>query len=163
MKVTVVLFFVLMLFVGLNSAFAKDLTHRFGVGIKNNTSENLPSIAAAYFPISDLAFTAGVGTDSKKDNQKFQMHLGLRKVIFTEANLNFYSGAQFCLVNYEDPVQGRQSGSEILAVGGVEFFFQGLENVGFSFEAGIGVASIGNVRVRTVADGPTRAGILFYF
>lgn len=163
MKSTAVIFFVLMLFIGLQPAFAKDLTHRFGVGLKNNTSENLPSVAAAYFPISDLAFTAGVGTDTKKDNSKFQMHLGLRKIIFAETNLNFYSGAQVGLVNYEDPLMGRQSGAEILGVCGVEFFFQGLENVGFTVEAGMAVASLAEVRFRTVADGPTRAGILFYF
>ena len=144
-------------------SFAKDLTHRFGLGLKNNTSENLPSVAASYFPTSDLAFTAGIGTDTKKDNSKFQMHLGIRKIIFQETNLNFYSGGQLGLVNYEDPVLGRQSGAELMAVFGVEFFFQGLENVGFTFEAGMAVASLQEVRFRTVADGPARAGILFYF
>ena len=163
MKLTAVTFLVFMFFMGLQPAFAKDLTHRFAVGLKNNTSENLPSIAVVYFPMSDIAFTAGVGTDTKKDNSKFQMHLGIRKIIFAEPNLNFYSGAQVGLVNYEDPVTGRQSGTEILGVFGVEFFFQGLENVGFTFEAGMAVASLAEVRFRTVADGPTRAGILFYF
>ena len=155
--------FVTILLFSAESAFAKDLTHRFGLGLKNNTSESVPSVAATYFPANDLAFTAGIGTDTKKDNSKFQIHLGIRKIIFSEPNLNFYSGAQVGLANYEDPVLGRQSGAELLGVFGVEFFFQGLDNVGFTIEAGMAVASLREVRFRTVADDPTRAGILFYF
>lgn len=146
-----------------NIASAKDLTHRFGLGFKNNTSESLPSIAAVYFPTNDIAFTSGLGTDTKKDNSKFQIHVGVRKIIFTENNLNFYTGAQVGLANFENPIDGKQSGFEILGVFGVEFFFQGLENIGFTFEAGFGVASLKEVRFRTVADDPTRAGIVFYF
>ncbi len=162
-KLTSASLFFAIFFLGTDSVLAKDLTHRFGLGIKNNTSEYLPSVAASYFPVSDLAFTAGLGTDTKKDNAKFQMHLGLRKIIFAETNLNFFSSIQVGLLNYEDPALGRQSGAELMGVVGVEFFFQGLENVGFTFEAGMAVASLRDVRFRTMADDPTRAGILFYF
>lgn len=143
--------------------FTKDLTHRFGIGVKNNTSEQLPSIATVYHYSSDFAFTGGVGVDTQKDYSKFQLHGGVRKVIFAEMNLNFYAGAQLGMVNYEEPVAGKQSGFELLGVFGTEFFFTGLENVGFSFEGGLGVASLKNVRFRTVGDDPFRAGILFYF
>ena len=142
---------------------AKDLTHRFGLGLKNNTSENLPSLAAVYFPAHDIAVSAGLGIDTKKDNSKLQIHAGIRKIIFAENNLNFYTGAQLGLANFETPVDGKQSGFEILGVFGVEFFFQGLDNLGFTFEAGLGVVSLKEVRFRTLADDPTRAGIVFYF
>ena len=144
-------------------AVAKDLTHRFGLGLKNNTSENLPSVAGAYFPSTDLVFTAGFGLDTKKDFAKLQAHVGFRKIIFAENNLNFYTGAQLGLVNSESPLDGKQNGFEVLGVFGVEFFFNGLENLGFTFEAGMAANTLKDARVRTVADDPTRAGIIFYF
>ena len=162
MKRTAVIFAVLAFMVS-EVSFGKDMLHRFGLGIKNNTSEHLPSIAAVYFFASDLAFTGGVGLDTQKNYSKFQLHGGVRKTVFTEANLNFYTGAQLCVVNYEDPVSGKQSGFELLGVFGTEFFFAGLENVGFAFEGGFGVASLKDVRFRTIADDPFRAGLVFYF
>jgi len=145
------------------SLFAKDLTHRFGLGIKNNTSESLPSLAVVYHSSKDFSFTGGVGIDTKKDYSAFQVNVGTRKVIFTENNLNFYTGAQVGLVNFETPVDGKKSGFEIMALFGTEFFFSGLENLAFTFEGGLGVASVKDVRFRTVADDPFRAGLIFYF
>ena len=162
MKITAVIFAVLMVLVS-NKSYGKDMVHRMGIGIKNNTSENLPSLAGVYFFAPDLAFTGGVGLDTKKDYSKFQLHAGVRKVIFTESNLGFYTGAQIGLVNYEEPIIGKQNGFELLAVFGTEFFFAGLENLGFTFEGGVGVASLKDVRFRTVADDPFRAGLIFYF
>lgn len=144
-------------------SFAKDLTHRFGLGIKNNTSESLPSLAVVYHSTRDLSFTGGFGMDTKKDYSEMQMHVGARKVIFTENNLNFYTGGQVGLVNFENPTDGKKSGFEILAQFGTEFFFAGLENLAFTFEGGFGVASVKDVRFRTLADDPFRAGLIFYF
>lgn len=145
------------------NAFAKDLTHRFGLGIKNNTSQSLPSVAVVYHPTLDFAFTGGFGIDTKKDYSAFQINAGVRKVIFTESNLNFYTGAQAGLVNFENPTDGKKSGFEIMALFGTEFFFTGLDNLAFTFEGGIGVASVKDVRFRTIADDPFRAGLVFYF
>ncbi|MBC7465179.1 MAG: organic solvent tolerance protein [Bdellovibrio sp.] len=145
------------------TVFAKDLTHRFGLGIKNNTSQSLPSVAIVYHPTLDFAFTGGFGIDTKKDYSAFQLNAGVRKVIFTESNLNFYTGAQAGLVNFENPTDGKKSGFEIMALFGTEFFFAGLDNLAFTFEGGLGVASVKDVRFRTVADDPFRAGLIFYF
>lgn len=154
--------FIFLVLFGL-TGFTKDLNHRLGIGLKNNTSVSLPSVAGVYYPISDIALTAGLGIDTLKNNSRFQIHAGIRKIIFTEANLNFYAGGQVGLVNFENPVDGKQGGIEILSVFGVEFFLPGLENLGFTFEAGLGLASLADFQARTIADGPTRAGIIFYF
>ena len=162
MKKTAVIFAVLALLV-CQISYGKDLVHRFGLGIKNNTSESLPSLAVVYFFAPDLAFTGGLGLDTQKNYSKFQLHAGVRKTIFTEANLNFYTGAQVGVVNYENPIDGKQNGFELLGVFGTEFFFTGLENLGFTFEGGFGVASLKDVRFRTIAVNPFRAGLIFYF
>lgn len=152
-----------LVFFSMNSIYAKDLTHRLGVGIKDNLSKSLPSLAVIYYPSIELAFTAGAGLDTKKDNSASQINAGVRRVIFFEPNLNFYIGGQAALVSYEDPASGKSNGYELQAIAGTEFFFQGLENLAFTLEMGAGIVSLDNVRFRTVGLDPFHAGVIFYF
>lgn len=145
------------------SAQAKDLTHRLGIGYKNNTTLDLPSLAAVYYPTATMGLTGGVGVDTKKDYNSFQAMAGVRYIIYPETNLNFYGAGQFALVNFETPVDGKKNGVEVAGLFGVEFFLTGLENLGWTFEAGLSLATAGNSRFRTVGDSPFRAGMIFYF
>lgn len=141
---------------------AKDLASRLGVGIKNNSSEDVPAVAVIYYPNHDFAITGGMGLDTKKDQSKFAVNGGVRKILFKENQLNFYFGGQLGIVNYE--VAGvKENGFELNALFGAEFFFTGLDSLGFSFEGGAGISSLKDVRFRTIADSPVRAGITFYF
>lgn len=142
---------------------AKEMPQRLGVGIKDNTSESLPSIAVVYHLNGLTAVTGGIGVDTKKDNSKFQINAGIRHVIFHETQLHYYAGGQLGLVTFEEPVTGKENGFEANFLMGVEFFATGLENVGFSFEGGLGLSSVKDTRIRTIADHPLRAGIIFYF
>jgi hypothetical protein len=47
-------------------------------------------------------------------------------------------------------------------VGG-EFFLNGLDSLGFTFETGVGVTNVKKVRFRTVGDSFVSAGMVFYF
>lgn len=148
------------------NAQAKDLTSRLGIGIKNNTAYDLPQLALVYWPNTDLGVTAGAGIDTKKDSSMFTLNGGIRRVLFREDNMNFYFGGQLGLANYETTVgttTEKQSGFELSAVFGAEFFFAGLDSLAFTFEGGVGIASLKDVRFRTIADSPFRAGIIFYF
>lgn len=142
---------------------AKEMPQRLGVGVKNNTSESLPSLAAIYHINGLTAVTGGVGVDTKKDYSKFQINAGIRHVIFHESQLHYYAGGQLGLVTFEEPVNGKENGFEANFLMGVEFFLTGLENVGFSFEGGLGLSSVKDTRIRTIADDPFRAGMIFYF
>lgn len=144
-------------------AQAKEMPQRLGIGIKDNTSQSVPSLAAVYHMSGNLAATAGFGIDTQKDYSALQAHLGIRHVIFHEKQLHFYAGGQVGLVTYENPVDGKKNGFEGALLLGTEFFFEGLENVGWTFETGVAVSSVNNTRVRTVADHPFKAGIIFYF
>lgn len=141
---------------------AKDLASRLGVGIKNNSSEDVPAVAVIYYPNHDFAVTGGVGLDTKKDQSKFVVNGGVRKILFKENQLNFYFGGQLGMVNYES-AGTKENGFELNALFGAEFFLTGLESLGFSFEGGAGISSLKDVRFRTIADSPVRAGITFYF
>ncbi len=142
---------------------AKDLTHRLGIGFKNNTSQDLPSLALVYYPSASLGFTAGVGLDTKKDYGSFQAMAGGRYLVYAEPNMNFFTAAQAAVVSYENPIDGKKNGVEFAALFGVEFFLAGLENLGFTFEAGASLSTVNNTRIRTVGDDPFRAGLIFYF
>lgn len=141
---------------------AKELTNRLGVGIKKNASLDLPELAAVYYPVSDIAFSGGLGIDTRKDASKFSFNAGVRRMIFKEPNMNFYMGGSLGLVNFETAGE-KQSGFELNALFGGEFFFTGLDSLAFIFEGGVGVISADDVRFRTIADGPFNAGIIFYF
>lgn len=143
-------------------AEAKDLRQRLGVGVKNNTSFDLPAIATVYYPSNEIGFTGGLGMDTKKDNSTFTLNAGVRRILFYEDHMNFYFGGQAGIVNFEANSE-KESGWELNALFGAEFFFAGLENLGFTFEGGAGVVSMKNVRFRTIADHPLKAGIIFYF
>lgn len=146
-----------------NVVAAKEMPQRLGVGIKDNTSESLPSLAMVYHMNGMTAITGGVGVDTKKDYSKFQINAGIRHVIFHETQLHYYAGGQLGLVTFEDPVNGKENGFEANFLGGVEFFLTGLDNVGFSFEGGLGLSSVKDTRIRTIADSPFKAGVIFYF
>ena len=143
--------------------FAKDMTHRLGVGFQNKTSVSVPSLAAVYYADKDLAYTVSAGIDTLNGYTAFQGSGGLRYVVFFENNLNCYVGGQAGVINIETPATGKKSGAEFLGVGGVEFYFTGLENLAFTAEAGLGMSTLGSTRIYTTALDPFKAGIVFYF
>ncbi len=148
-------------------AQSKDLTHRLGVGYKNQFVYDLPSVAVQYYPAASTGISAALGVDTQTDNSKFGLMVKLHRIVFTEQQMNFYMGAGAGLISSEYIVAGdtkNDSGFELNAFLGAEFFLPGLESLGFSFEAGVAVSSLaGGTRFRTLGDSPLRAGIIFYF
>lgn len=142
---------------------AKELTHRLGVGYKDQFSLQIPSVAIQYYPNSDLFVSAAVGIDTQDQNSRFGLMGRLNRVVFKEDNMNFYLGGGLGLYNSEIGTVS-SSGVEIQGVMGAEFFFAGLESLGFSFEAGVAVSSgSSGVRFMTYGHSPLRAGMIFYF
>lgn len=143
---------------------AKDLTSRLGVGYASSfISGDAPGISARYYPSPDLGFSASLAVDTKENASQFGFMVKLYKVVFPEDNMNFFMGSGVGLISLEEGGQ-TNSGFELNAYVGGEYFFTGLESLGFSFEAGVGVASVGSaVRFRTIGSNPLKAGIIFYF
>lgn len=142
---------------------AKDMTNRLGIGYKDQFATDLPGMAVQYYPGPDLGLSGVLAIDTQKDNSRFGMMARLHKIIFHEDNLHFYMGAGAGMLSVET-AGNNQSGFELQGFGGAEFFLPGLENLGFSFEAGVGVTSLSSsVRFRTIGQSPIKAGIIFYF
>lgn len=144
-------------------AQAKDLSSRLGIGFKNQSSADLPAMAIQYWPGAELGISAALGLDTQTSNSKFSGMAKIYRVIFPEDNLNFYLGAGAGVLSIETS-GNNQSGFELMGFAGCEFFLPGLENVGWSFEAGTAITSISSgTRFRTFGDSPLRAGAIFYF
>lgn len=142
---------------------AKDLSSRLGIGFKNQSSSDIPAMAIQYWPGAELGFSAALGLDTQTSNSKFSGMAKIYRVIFPEDNLNFYLGAGAGVLSIET-AGNNQSGFELMGFAGCEFFLPGLENVGWSFEAGTAITSISaGTRFRTFGDSPLRAGAIFYF
>jgi len=148
-----------------SAAMAKDLANRLGAGYANQfgLDQDLPSIALRYYPNSDYGMMGSLGVDTEKDNARFGLQGKILKVVFKEDSMNFYTGAGVGLISRQ--LNGRtDSGFDLSGFMGAEFFFAGLENLGFNMEAGVGISSVSSqVRFRTIGDHPLRAGLFFYF
>jgi hypothetical protein len=132
-------------------------SNQFGV------SSDLPSIAVRYYPNSNYGLMAALGVDTEDQNSRFGFSAKIMKIVFREDNMNFYTAASAGIVSRE--LAGKNdSGFDLSGLVGAEFFLPGLENLGISFEGGVGVTSISSqVRFRTIGDSPLRAGMIFYF
>jgi hypothetical protein len=145
-----------------STASAKELSNRLGVGYRNAYAYDIPSIAAVYYPSSDLSVVGALGIDTEDSASRSAFSAGVRRIIFKEENMNFHMGGMLTFLSRE--ISGSSdSGFEMSAVVGGEFFFQGLDSLGLTFETGVGVTNVKKVRFRTLADNPLRAGMIFYF
>ena len=153
----------LMLMLVGQGAFAKEMANRLGVGFRDSyTSMNLPSLSAQYYPNSQYGLIGAVGIDTEDSYSRFGFSGGIRKIIFMEENLNFFMGGLLSVISKET-AGSTDSGFEIAATVGTEFFLTGLENLGFNVESGLGFSNVGKVRFRTLGDSFLKAGIIFYF
>lgn len=147
------------------SAFAqaKDLSSRLGVGYRNSlVTMSLPSVAIFYYPSLDYSVFGSLGVDTEDNNSKFAFAGGVRRIIFKEENMNFFGGGTVAMVNQE-VASSKDSGYEVAAVVGGEFFLPGLESLGFNFETGMGITTVKKTRFRTLGDSFVNAGVVFYF
>jgi len=145
-----------------NTASAKELVNRLGIGVKNDTSIGIPALSVSYNPTTEIGLVGGLGIDTRKDYSSFALSGGVRRIVFKEDNMNFFMGGELGLINQEVATV-KSSGFYLSGLFGAEFFLAGLENLSFSFQGGVGIVSLKDVRFRTVADAPLQAAVTFYF
>lgn len=152
-----------MVFLMTSMAQGKELSSRLGVGFRSAyVTFDLPSLAAYYYPSADLAVIGSLGVDTQEDDSKFAFMAGIRRILFKEDNMNFFMGGNVAMVNQEILAK-KESGFELAALIGGEFFLNGLDSLGFNFESGVGISNVKKVRFRTMGESFVSAGIIFYF
>jgi hypothetical protein len=144
------------------ASVAKELANRLGVGYVKNSTLALPSMAAIYYPTPGIGVFGSLGIDSQSSTSSFAAVGGFRKIIFREDNMNFFMGGNLGLLS-QTVSSASNSGYDLEALVGGEFFLPGLENLGFNFDTGIAVTSINTTRFRTVGDSFVDGGVIFYF
>lgn len=143
-------------------ASAKELANRLGIGVRNDTSIDIPALSLKYWPTTEIGLVAGLAIDTEKDYSRFALSGGVHRIVFKEDNMNFFMGGELGLINREVNTE-KQSGFYLSGLFGAEFFLAGLENLSLSFQGGVGVVSLKDVRFRTIGDTPLQAAITFYF
>jgi hypothetical protein len=144
-------------------ASAKDMSHRLGVGYSDNFAISIPSLAVRYYSTSEVGFSLHLGVNTESENSKFGFGGRFYKIIFPEDHMNFYMGAGAAILSSRVRTVN-DSGFEMSAFGGAEFFIPGLDSLAMMFDAGVGIVSLSNgVNFRTIADSPLKAGMIFYF
>ena len=161
-----------------DSTWAKDVSGRLGIGYTDQFSIDIPSVTVQYYPNQELGVSTTLGVDTQEGNSKFGFMVKVYRILFVENQMNFYIGSGAAIIsqkwtsklpsnkasdadkNSDDNV----TGFELNGYVGGEFFIPGLDSLGFSFEAGVGITSMSShVRFRTFGDHPVKAGIIFYF
>jgi hypothetical protein len=144
---------------------ARDLQGRVGLGYNgqfasSQVTNGVPGVSLKYAATRDIALEAIVGVATTSPGNSV---FGLKffKNLFFETNLNFYflMGGAVLSAN-------SQSGAEFLGGFGAEFFFPGLESLGFSMETGGSFGNIGTgtgFALKTMGMSFLNAGMRFYF
>lgn len=157
-------------------AAAKDMTGLWGVGFTKALTpkgSDMTAVSARYWLDKQLGLEGLFGyelVNNDDGGDERSLSLGGRFLIkmVEEDNLQVYGGAGLALLyhKYEDADGDNQGGAGLgaEAFAGVEYFFQGLPNLGFSSEVGLKLADDGD---RTVfgTDGGSfiDLGIRYYF
>ncbi len=147
-----------LLFIAVPAAHSKDLSGRVGFGFINQFASGVPSLSLKYGMSKDIHWLATFGVDTSSPTRvvaggKFFKNL------FYETSLNFYATLGLAYVS------DVQAGIESLAALGAEFFIPGIDSLGLSFEAGIGVGNSRgeSIALRTIGQTFLHAGMHFYF
>ncbi|MCL4558489.1 MAG: hypothetical protein M1491_07660 [Deltaproteobacteria bacterium] len=131
------------------NAMAKDLTQRLGVGFNSQmgVTQRLDAASVRYWMDQDMAIQGDLAFLSLSPiNDSGQTALGIGgKFLYNlveEENMSLYAGGGIYV--FDQPVDTStgirmKAGFSIGALGGMEFFFQGLPNLGFNVEIDLGV------------------------
>jgi len=144
------------------SVFAIDNVGRLGVGMTNQLINGIPAFSMRIQRSPTFAMGAMGGIRFGGNDNAYGAGLKFYRIIFDEPNLNFFMAGMGAIVNEE--INGTsETGFQVDGTFGSEFFFRGLESIGFSFEFGLSVNKLGNDTIfETTASNFIVAGVHFY-
>ncbi len=157
--------FILILGVLACPALAKELKGNLGVGFNSQFSpEDLDSLSVKYWINNELAVQALLGFNYSDGPSETDVGGKVYFKIKDEENLHVdgIMGLGFARV---DPDKGSTETAKWLSIGiGLEYFFSGLPNLGFSTEVGLTMMDYDDdTSFGTMADSFIGAGIHYYF
>jgi hypothetical protein len=144
---------------------AKDLKGQVGLGFNSQLSqEGMDSISAKYWLNDDLGFQGIFGFTFSDNYDEIDMGGKVMYKLIDEQNM-YVAGIGGLGISHVDPDRGDDDTGWWLSGGvGLEYFFSGLPNLGFSTEVSIVFSDYrDNSSFNTAADTAVSAGIHYYF
>lgn len=144
---------------------AKDLKGQVGVGFNSQLSqEGMDSLSAKYWLNNDLGFQGIFGFTFSDNYDEIDMGGKVMYKLIDEKNM-YVAGIGGLGISHVDPDRGDDDTGWWLSGGvGLEYFFSGLPNLGFSTEVSIVFSDYrDNSSFNTSADTAVSAGIHYYF
>ena len=159
---TVILFCLLVSSTGL---FAKDLKGRVGLGFNSQLSPNgINSVSLKIWTTSDICIQPILGFQFTDLVNEIDIGGKLLYKIKDEKSINVYTGGGIGIAIVDPDLGDSETAFSIGGILGVEYFFSGLPNLGFSSEIEFGVSDyVDNTTVGLEADTFLTAGIHYYF
>jgi len=145
--------------------FAKDLKGDLGIGFNSQFgSRDLDSISGKYWINNELAVQGLLGFSYSDEYDELNMGGRVFFKIKDEENLHVDAIAGLGFTRF-DPDQGNTDTATWINAGiGIEYFFSGLPNLGFSTEVGLTFMDDDDgTTFGTTADSFVGAGIHYYF
>jgi hypothetical protein len=164
-KVKFIAILLIIILVSTSNVAAKDLLGLIGVGFNSQLSpRDITSISIKYWAGSKLCLQGMLGFQLTDDVDEFDIGGKALYVIKSEQNMNVYAGGGLGIANIDQDAGGSDTAFSLSGVLGVEYFFSGLPNLGFSTELGLMFLDYDNEdSVGSDADTFLTAGIHYYF
>lgn len=144
---------------------AKDLKGKVGLGFNSQLSQTgMDSVSAKYWVNNDLGFQGIFGFTFSDDYDEVDLGGKVMYKLIDEENM-YVAGIGGLGMSRVDPDVGDDDTGWWLSGGvGLEYFFSGLPNLGFSTEVSIVFSDYyDNSSFNTAADTAISAGIHYYF
>ncbi len=153
------------LFVSATVLLAKDLNGRVGLGFNSQLSPNgINSASLKIWTTPDICLQPILGFEFTDDVNEIDIGGKLLYKLKDEKNMNVYTGGGIGVAIVDPDVGDSETAFSIGALLGVEYFFSGLPNLGFSSEIEFLVSDyLENTTVGLDADTFLTAGIHYYF
>lgn len=146
-------------------SFAKS-NAKTGIGFSSQISDNgISSLALRYWGPGKTGFEGLLGFSFDNDNKFINIGAKILGIIKKEQNLSYYAFGLLGIENYSIKTLGLDESDTTFIGGagwGVEFFLQGLPNLGFGAELGLQYNSHTKA-LSTSSDWLSNLGIRYYF
>lgn len=144
------------------SAHAISMLGRTGLGFTNQLQNDYSALSFKIQKSRNSALGVLLGIKSDSNDTNYAIGLKAFRLIYDEPLLNFYMSALGAYMT-NNTTTSDDSGFQIDGTLGTEFFFSGLESIGFSLEFGLSLhKSNGNTTFETVGYDVIKAAVHFY-
>lgn len=171
MKIKLVYMLTVISMLAASNAMAKNLAERFGAGFDSQIglTQRLDAASVRYWIDRDMGVQgdfAFMNFAPKNGSSQTAFGMGGKFLynVIEETNMNLYAGGGIYVFNQPVYAINMKTGFSLGALSGIEFFFEGLPNLGFNVELDIGLKYLdGYGTTFGISADSINAGVHYYF